>query len=93
MTAPAGGEIHEQTGDGRPGRRDRRRSAWRPILAGAALALLIIFAFENTTKVKISWVFFDSENSLIAVIVVSAVLGALVGQLFALRRRRRAARR
>ena len=66
-----------------------RAFAWRPFMAGIALVLLTIFAVENTTRVKVHWLFFTSDNALIAVIVVSAILGALVGQILGLLRRRR----
>ncbi|MGH9208019.1 MAG: hypothetical protein ACRD1G_15930 [Acidimicrobiales bacterium] len=73
---PADGGAHPQGTAGRT-----KPLPWRPFLAGVSLILLIIFAVENTTRVKVHWVFFTSDNALISVIIVSAILGALVGQL------------
>lgn len=62
------------------------------IIAAAVLAVvLVIFIVQNDTDVKVSWVVFSRRASLWTVILVSAVLGYLIGQLieFGLKRRRR----
>lgn len=51
-------------------------------LAGAlvlVLSLLLIFVIENSDPVRVSFVFFSADISLIWVIVLSAVAGAAVG--------------
>lgn len=53
------------------------------------ISLLLIFIVENSRQVKVSFVFFDAEMSLIWVIVLSAVTGWVVGFLLARLIRRR----
>jgi uncharacterized integral membrane protein len=53
------------------------------------IALLLIFIVENSRQVKVSFVFFDAQMSLIWVIVLSAVTGWVVGFLLARLIRRR----
>ncbi len=78
----------DNTGAGQSPEGKRRRMAWRPFIAGVALVLLIVFAVQNTTDVTVHWAFFTTTNALITVIVVSAILGALVGQVVGMIRRR-----
>ena len=61
-------------------------------LAGAlvlVVSLLLIFVIENSDPVRVSFVFFSAEISLIWVIVLSAVAGAAVGVFVAHLVRRR----
>lgn len=92
MTEPGPPGPVEPLPGGEPPKRNEARS-WA-IVAGLALAVayLIAFAVENTTSVPIHWVFGTTHSSLIWVIFVSLLLGALVGVL-ALQLRRRARRR
>lgn len=53
------------------------------------IALLLIFIVENSRQVRVSFVFFDAQMSLIWVIVLSAVTGWVVGFLLARLIRRR----
>ena len=69
-----------------------RRSLSPELIGAAVLAvILLIFVVQNDEDVKVSWVVFSKRASLWTVILVSAVLGYLIGQLveFALKRRRR----
>jgi len=65
-----------------------RAIASKTIAAVSVATLLIAWALSNTEDVRIDWLVFSTETSLILVIVVSALLGALLGGL-AVRRRGR----
>jgi len=54
-----------------------------------ALVLLLVFIVDNSDPVNVSFVFFDADISLIWVIVLSAVIGWIVGFLLARLIRRR----
>jgi uncharacterized integral membrane protein len=51
------------------------------VVFGLAVLLLVVFALVNTDEVNVDFVVTDTDVALIVVIVVSAVLGALVGWL------------
>ena len=62
--------------------------------AVVALVLLIAFVLGNSQTVRVDFVFFNTNVSLIWVLLIAAVLGALVDRLVILlgqRRRKRAA--
>lgn len=66
---------------------------WSPALVGAGLLVLIlvVFVLQNGETREIRWLFFDAEAPQWLVILVSALIGYLLGQLveFSLKRRRR----
>ena len=69
-----------------------RRRVSPEIIGAAALAIvLVIFIVQNDEDQKVSWVVFSKRGPLWAVILVSAVIGYLIGQLveFGVKRRRR----
>jgi uncharacterized integral membrane protein len=76
-------------GGGRLQSRDKKRLVAVVVLA-LALAWLIAFIVSNTEHVKVSFVFGDVSVSLVWVMLICAVLGALVALalLRVLRRRR-----
>jgi uncharacterized integral membrane protein len=78
-----------------PPRRREVRSWLVVILLALAIGYLIAFAVENTHSVPIHWVFGTAHGSLIWVILLTLVLGVVVGALARLygRRRRRSAKR
>lgn len=53
-----------------------------------AVGLLVWFALANSQRVSVDFLVTTHSARLIVVIVISAVLGAIVGQLVARRRRR-----
>ena len=55
------------------------RPRW--ILAGVAAVLLLIFAIQNSERVDVDFLFFDAQVRVVAVIVVAAALGFVVGWL------------
>jgi uncharacterized integral membrane protein len=88
--------VSEPAGTPEPGppRRNEARS-WLIVIALAlVLAYLITFAVQNTHKVPIHWVFGTTHSALIWVILVTLILGVIVGALARLYgRRRRSAKR
>lgn len=77
---------------GAPARRDRRRDA-RLVLVGVLAVLLVWFAFANLHEVNINFWLSTRRAPLIVVIVISGLLGAMVGRLVSRRRSRSEARR
>ena len=87
--------------DGLPneGTTDRKkrdnREVVRIVVAVVALALLVAFVLDNSRTVRVGFVFFNSNVSLIWVLLIAAFLGALVDRLIIIlgkRRRKSAAR-
>jgi uncharacterized integral membrane protein len=66
-----------------------RRDQTRQLVAGAATALVVIFALVNLDKVKVDWIVTTGHTPLIVVIAISFVLGAVAGAVFWRRRVRR----
>lgn len=64
----------------------------RLTLAGVLVLLLAAFAIDNRKSVRVGWVFGDVRAPMIAILLVTAVVGALIGWLV-LYRARRAGRR
>lgn len=81
MVDVPGPGVHEQQG------RDRRRDA-RLVVTGVVGVLLVWFALANLQDVNIHFWVSTTRAPLILVIIISGVLGALIG-LLAQRRRRR----
>jgi uncharacterized integral membrane protein len=69
----------------------RRTIAPELIVAVVLAVVLLIFIVQNDEDVKVSWVVFSRRGPVWGVILVSAVLGYLIGQLveFGVKRRRR----
>jgi uncharacterized integral membrane protein len=79
-------------GSGRsPGRKRETREIVRIVVAGLAVILLIAFVLDNSQTVKVGFVFFNTQLSLIWVLLIAALLGAGADRLFILMRRRRKA--
>ena len=72
-----------------------RRQGQRAKLYGVAFALigllvcLVALVLANTRSVKLSWVFGDTNASLVWIILVAAILGWLLGLLTSSAFRRR----
>lgn len=68
---------------------DRRQTNWRGWALLVAIILLLIFIFQNSQDVEIKFLIFGSINTaLIFALVISALLGALIGWLAPRVRRR-----
>lgn len=60
----------------------------RLIIAGLALLAAVLFVVQNNNRVRTEFLFFSFRPRLWVVIVVSVLLGALLGQAVGLLRRR-----
>ena len=67
---------------------DRRSELIRIGVIVVVVGLLVWFALANSQRVSVDFLVTTHSARLIVVIVISAVLGAIVGQLVARRRRR-----
>jgi uncharacterized integral membrane protein len=70
------------------GRRRPTRENQMRIVALVIAALILIFAFQNTDRVRVSFLFFHWDARVIYLIIVSALLGMLLAYLLGRRRRR-----
>ena len=79
--------------DGRDGL-DERQVRQLALIGALVLvvSLLLIFVIENSDEVSVSFVFFSADISLIWVIVLSAVVGAVAGAFISHLVRRRFSR-
>lgn len=79
--------------DGRDGL-DERQVRQLALIGALVLvvSLLLIFVIENSDEVSVSFVFFSADISLIWVIVLSAVAGAVAGAFISRLVRRRLSR-
>ena len=59
---------------------DRKRS-WRRWALGVAVLLVVIFIAQNSQEVKVKFLFVNTTTPLIFALVISALLGALIGWL------------
>jgi len=67
-----------------------RENRSRLIVALVIAAVILVFAFQNTNQVRVSFLFFHWDARVIYLIIVSALLGALAAYLVGrLRRSRR----
>lgn len=58
-----------------------RKTSWRPWALGVALLVVVIFIAQNAQKVKVDFLFVHTTTPLIFALVISGVLGALIGWL------------
>lgn len=58
------------------------------VAAAVIVILLIAFVVDNTNKVRVGFVFFHAEVSLIWVLIITALLGLVVGVLLGRRSQR-----
>lgn len=84
--ARSGGLPNEGAADAK--KRDNREIV-RIVVAVVALALLVAFVLDNSRTVRVGFVFFNANVSLIWVLLIAAFLGALVDRLIILIRQRR----
>jgi uncharacterized integral membrane protein len=79
--------------EGSPRAKRSNREIARIVVAVVALVLLIAFVLDNSNTVRVGFVFFKANISLIWVLLIAAFLGALVDRLVILlgQRRRKAA--
>jgi uncharacterized integral membrane protein len=87
MANSLGGPDQNLTGRAAHKKRDNREIA-RIVVAVVGLVLLIAFVLDNSQNVKVGFVFFSTRISLIWVLLIAALLGALVDRLVILLRQR-----
>jgi len=79
----------QQTGPARKRRTALLAKENRRLLYGLVIgALVAVFAVLNRDEVEVNWIFGTAQTPLILVIAVSFLLGAVVGYIAALGRRR-----
>ncbi|HZM53886.1 MAG TPA: LapA family protein [Acidimicrobiales bacterium] len=88
MANSSGSPVRRSPGSPPVKKRETREIA-RIVVAVAGLILLVAFVLDNSQNVKVGFVFFNAELSLIWVLLIAAVLGALVDRLVILLRSRR----
>ena len=66
-----------------------RENRTRLIVAVVIAAVILVFAFQNTNQVRVSFLFFHWDARVIYLIIVSALLGGLAAYLLGRRRRSR----
>lgn len=83
------GMASQGTPGGSSAKKRETKEIVRIAVAAVALILLIAFVLDNSQTVKVGFVFFSTRISLIWVLLIAAVLGALVDRLIMLLAQRR----
>lgn len=72
----------------------REGTNWRHWFLGAAVLLLLIVALQNSQEVEVEVLFVQTQAPLIAILLITALIGAAIGYVLpVLRRHRREERR
>jgi uncharacterized integral membrane protein len=66
----------------------RKQSNWRNWALGIAVLLVIIFIVENLQEVEVTFLFINTKAPLIFALLIAAILGAVIGYVGPLVRRR-----
>jgi uncharacterized integral membrane protein len=75
--------------DGRDFQPPRRETNWRAWGLGVLVVLVIIFIALNSEKVTVKFLFFDASMPLIFALLITTVLGMIIGYLLPIVRRHR----
>jgi uncharacterized integral membrane protein len=72
-----------------PAKKRDTREIVRIVAAAVILVLLVAFVLDNSQTVRVGFIFFNADVSLIWVLLITAVLGAVIDRLVILLRQRR----
>ena len=70
-------------------RAEQRPRNWRNWALGIAVLVAIIFVAQNSQSVKVKFLFVDTTTPLIFALLIAVLLGAVIGYILPLVRRRR----
>ena len=70
------------------GQQPKQRN-WRHWALGIAVVVAIIFIAQNSQSVKVKFLFVDTTTPLIFALLIAVLLGAVIGYVLPLVRRRR----
>jgi uncharacterized integral membrane protein len=76
----------ERSGDLQPG---ARKPTWRNWALGIAVVVAIIFIAQNSQSVKVKFLFVDTTTPLIFALLITTLLGVVIGYVLPLVRRHR----
>lgn len=71
----------DQEDRGGPGAAPRSGVSPRWIVAGIGIVVLLIFALQNSERIDVDFLVFDTQARVVVVILVSALIGFVVGWL------------
>jgi len=66
-----------------------KKSSWRLWALGVAVLVAVIFIAQNSQEVKVKFLVVDTTTPLIFALLMAAILGAVIGYVGPLVRRRR----
>jgi uncharacterized integral membrane protein len=69
--------------------RQPKQRNWRNWALGIAVVVAIIFIAQNSQSVKVKFLFVDTTTPLIFALLIAVLLGAVIGYVLPLVRRRR----
>jgi uncharacterized integral membrane protein len=83
--------MADHDGDTQPGDREYKDSGMSAglIIAGIVAIAALIFILQNSEQQEVNFLFFSATVPLSVVIIISMVLGAILGWFFAYMRRRK----
>jgi len=75
--------------DGREFQPQRKETNWRAWGLGFLIVLVIIFIALNSERVTVKFLFFDASMPLIFALLITTILGMIIGYLVPIVRRHR----
>jgi uncharacterized integral membrane protein len=75
--------------DGRDFQPQRKETNWRAWGLGVLVVLVIIFIAQNSQSVRVKFLFFDASMPLIFALLITTILGIIIGYVGPIVRRHR----
>jgi uncharacterized integral membrane protein len=75
--------------DGRDSQPQRKETNWKAWGLGVLVVLVIIFIAQNSQSVKVKFLFVDTTAPLIFLLVITLILGMIIGYVTPIVRSRR----